>query len=73
MAVDLNVTATQIDRQIRAFYFPAYQVAQVYGHNISHAKITKEKSIYKPGTILNETVEMVKIATIDYNTILYKV
>ena len=72
LIVDLNVTATQLDRQIRAFYFPPYQVAQVYGYAIQGAKIIKEKSMVKPGTIIKETDTMLKLATIDYNIILYK-
>lgn len=70
--IDLNVTAMQLDRQIRAFYFPAYQIAHVYGHGITHAKILREKSTDKPGTIIKETNENIKLATIDYNIILYK-
>ena len=72
LTIDLNVTAAQLDRQIRAFYFPAYQVAQVYGYEISRTKITQEKSITKPGTIIRETDDLMKISTIDYNIILYK-
>ena len=72
LAIDLNVTAAQLDRQIRAFYFPAYQVAQVYGCAIRRAKITREKSTSKPGTILRDTDTMLKLATIDYNVVLSK-
>ncbi len=72
LTIDLNVTAAQLDRQIRAFYFPAYQVAQVYGKSIDGTKITSVKSKAKPGTILEENDQMMKLATIDYNILLYK-
>lgn len=72
LTIDLNVTAAQLDRQIRAFYFPAYQVARVCGHPINGTKITRAKSLAKPGTMLKETDEWLKLATIDYNIILYK-
>ena len=72
LTIDLNVTAAQLDRQIRAFYFPAYQVAQVYNQSIIGTKIKKTKSTFKPGTILKETNEWIEISTIDYNIVLYK-
>lgn len=73
LQVDLDVTAYQLDKQIRAFYFPAYQVANVHGYPIKYARITKEKSIERPGTIIKETNQWLKLATIDYNIYLYKI
>lgn len=72
LTIDLNVTAAQLDRQIRAFYFPAYQVANVYGCHVSHTRITRVKSSAKAGTILKDTKKWLELATIDYNIILYK-
>lgn len=72
LLIDLNVTAAQLDRQIRAFYFPAYQIAIVHGHQIIRTHILKEKSTEKPGTILIENDKYIKIATIDYNIKLFK-
>ena len=72
LKIDLFQTATQIDRQIRAFYFPTYQLPEVYGRTIRQAKITKERSTMKCGSIINETEKWIKLATIDYNIILYK-
>lgn len=72
LMIDLNVTAVQLDRQIRAFYFPVYQVAQVSGFNISRTRITKEKSLAKPGIVISETPQWLKVSTIDYNVVLYK-
>lgn len=72
LTIDLNVTAVQLDRQIRAFYFPAYQVAQVHGYSIVGSKITRERSTAKPGTILDVKDTVLKLATIDYNVLLYR-
>lgn len=72
LTIDLNVTAAQLDRQIRAFYFPAYQVAQVYGHEIFRTKITTEKSVVKPGSIIENSSKWLKLSTIDYNILLCK-
>lgn len=72
ITINLNATATQIDRQIRAFYFPIYQVAQVYGCKIKFTKITETKSKLKPGTIISEDENSIKVSTIDYDIILVK-
>lgn len=72
LSIDLNATAEQIDRQIRAFYFPAYQVAHVHGYAIVSTKITTEKSTQRAGAIVKETDKYIMIATIDYNIKLYK-
>lgn len=72
LVIDLNVTATQLDRQIRAFYFPVYQVAQVEGYAIVRTSVTSQRSTLKPGTILVDTKRYLKLSTIDYNIILYK-
>lgn len=70
--VDLNCTAAQIDAQIRAFYFPTYQIPQVYGACIVRTSITTHRSIERPGIILSETESFIKISTVDYDIILYK-
>lgn len=72
LCIDLNVTANQLDRQIRAFYFPAYQVANVCGYPIAGTRILRIHSTAKPGSIIKETKKWLKIATIDYDIILYK-
>lgn len=72
LAIDLNVTAAQLDRQVRAFYFPAYQLPLVHGYRISHTKILRKKSYAKPGSILKDTEQWIDIATIDFDVRLYK-
>ncbi len=72
LKIDLNVTAAQLDRQIRAFYFPVFQLPNICGYEIEKSRITKEKSVEKAGRILSETDKIMKLATIDYNIVLYK-
>ena len=63
--IDYNRTALQIDRQIRAFSFRAYQHPSFNKIPIVSAKITREKSTEKPGTLISEDPNSIRIATID--------
>ena len=71
LMIDLNTTAYGIGRQIRAFTFREYQLPTIHEKKIFDYKITEELSTEKSGDILMETAEYIKIATIDYNMILY--
>ena len=70
--IDYNRTALQIDRQIRAFSFRAYQLPKFNETQIVSTKITCDKSIEKPGTVISEDTNSIRIATIDNDVILYK-
>ena len=70
--IDYNRTALQIDRQIRAFSFRAYQHPKYNNIPIVSTKVTGEKSKEKPGTLISEDTNSIRIATIDYDVILYK-
>lgn len=72
LSMNLNSTAQQIDQQIRAYYFPVYQVPTVYDIQIRNAKILNSKSKYKPGSLLKETKDFIVLSTIDYDIKLYK-
>ena len=71
-SIDYNRTALQIDRQIRAISFRAYQLPMYNDTRIVSTVITCKKSAEKPGTKLSEDSNSVRIATIDYDVILYK-
>lgn len=71
LTIDINQTAYGIGRQIRAFTFREYQLPVVHGHKIFDYEITLALSIEKPGSILEETEDWIKIATIDYDMVLY--
>lgn len=70
--IDFNKTAWEIQNQVRAFSFRVYQLPHINGIKITHAVATDEKSMVKPGTVLNEMENYFLIATIDYNTKVYK-
>lgn len=70
--IDYNRTALQIDRQIRAFSFRAYQLPKFNDTEIVSTQITFDKSTEKPGTIVAEDSNSICISSIDYDIILYK-
>lgn len=70
--IDSNRTALQIDRQIRAYSFRAYQLPKFNDIPIISTKITCEKSVEKPGSKLSEDSNSIRVSTIDYDIILYK-
>lgn len=71
-SIDYNRTALQIDRQIRAFSFRAYQHPKYNEIPIVSTNVTGEKSTEKPGSLISEDTYSIRIATIDYDVILYK-
>lgn len=70
--IDYNRTALQIVRQTRAYSFRAYQLPKFNEMQIVSTKVTCDKSTEKPGTIISEDTNSIRIATIDYDVILYK-
>lgn len=71
LTIDINQTAYGIGRQLRAFTFREYQLPTVHGHKIFDYEMTLALSIEKPGTVLEENENWIKIATIDYDIVLY--
>ena len=72
LKLDTNKTAWEIRNQIRAFSFRPYQLLHWNGNAYIECEITDEISIYKPGKIIKDVETYTKIATIDYDIILYK-
>ena len=70
--IDFNRTATQIDRQMRAYSFRDFQLPMYEDTPISYIEFTLSKSTEKPGSKLDETEDTFKVATIDYDIILHK-
>ncbi len=70
--INFQATAWQVRNQVRAFSFRDFQLPMVDGWPIHHAVITSEPSSEKPGTILTNDNESLKVSTIDYNVILAK-
>ena len=72
IVIDLNKTAHEISRQIRAFSFREYQLPTVYGHLIYKAIILESRSFFKPGTVLKEDLLSIVISSVDYDVCLMK-
>ena len=70
--IRLDVTAYQLDAQIRAFTYREYQIVSIFGNKISRCYITNKKSNFKPGKILEENEYSITVSTIDFDVILYK-
>ena len=72
ITIDYNRTAYQVDNQIRAFSFRAFQLPKYNETAIVSTKVTRNKSKDKPGTKTFEDFNSICVATIDYDIILYK-
>ena len=70
--VKLDVTAFQLDAQIRAFTYREYQIVSVFANKINRCYITNQKSNFRAGKILAENEYSITLSTIDYDVILYK-
>lgn len=71
LRIDLNQTAENISRQIRAYSFREYQMPEIFGKKIIAMRGTNIKSKHKAGTVLMEDEFLFMLSTIDYNIILY--
>lgn len=72
LCLNTNLTAFQIQNQIRAFCFRPYQLLRWNGVRYIECVITDYVSNNKPGTILLDNDLYTRIATIDYDVIMYK-
>jgi len=70
--IDLKQCAVSVYNQIRAFHFRQYQLPYVSGMKISKCEITNKRSTENAGTITLLDANRLKIATIDYDVILYR-
>lgn len=71
ITIDLNKTAWEIGRQIRAFSFREYQLPKIHGHSIVNFEILDTRSSKKSGGIICERDTSICISTIDYDMVLY--
>ena len=72
LKIELNATAERIRNQIRAFFFPEYQVAKIHGYFVNSSKILSNQSKNKPGQILKVSKDEIIITTLDYDLNLYR-
>jgi len=70
--IDFRKTAFEIHNQFRAYTFREFQMPELSGWQILKTEIMKNKSVSKPGLVVEESVGHFIVATIDYNIKLYK-
>jgi len=70
--IDWRKTANEVHNQLRAFNFREYQMPSYQNWKIVSTHIQPEKSVAKPGELINETESYFELATIDYNIRLMK-
>ncbi|WP_165247899.1 formyltransferase family protein [Adlercreutzia sp. ZJ141] len=70
--LDLNRTACEIGRQVRAFTFREFQLPAVLGYDIFDYEITADRSHSRPGTLISDDAISLRLATVDYDILLYK-
>lgn len=67
LVVNLKNTAINIHNQVRAYHFKEYQIPKIYGHEINRVEILSSQSSLPSGTIIQENLDSMVIATIDYD------
>lgn len=72
LELDINTTASMMQRQVRAFAFRPYQLLKYRGIPICWAQVLKDRTLGKPGDLLKEDENKFILTSIDYNVILYK-
>lgn len=72
LEINLNKTAYEIGKQLRAFYCPAFQIPKVFNYEIIDYEILDQKSFGKSGQLIEDSENYLIISTIDYNIKLYK-
>lgn len=72
ICINERQTAFQIRNQIRAFCFRPYQIIMWRDTHYFSATICDEVSEDKPGTVIEDNDIFTKIATIDYNILMFK-
>ena len=70
--INFKATAEQIDCQVRAYNYRPFQLPVVEGYPIFFSEITNCKSTEKAGTIIGNEADALRVATIDYDILLYK-
>lgn len=70
--VDFRKTAFEVHNQVRAFCFPEYQLPEVGGYLISGSRMMRNRSLERPGCLVDEADDSLTFATIDYDVCLLK-
>lgn len=71
LKIDMNRTAFQVHNQIRAFIFREYQLPVIGKIPIYRSQMTDIRSCEEPGVLSGRTPNRLRLATIDYDLILF--
>lgn len=71
LEINLKCTAWEVQRQVYAYSFREYQIPRIFGKHIVEVDITQDRSLHKPGSLVEDAGEYLRIATVDYDVILY--
>jgi methionyl-tRNA formyltransferase len=69
--IDLKVTAWQLKRQVYAYSFRPYQLPIIEGKPAVEVEITSQRSLLRPGYVVNQGQNHVCMSTIDYDVNIY--
>lgn len=72
LEIDLKQTAFGVHNWVRAFVFREYQLPHIMGYAISKSEICEERSTMKPGSVVEDADSFVRVATVDFDVVLYK-
>ena len=71
LVIDLDQSAQNVVRQIRAFSFKEYQLPSLFGKDVQRVEILDSSSGIKAGTVIESSNNEIKVATRDYDVCLY--
>jgi methionyl-tRNA formyltransferase len=69
LEIDTNVSAEILSRQIRAYYFPAFQFPKLAGKTIRNPRISSLKSKYPPGRVVSINNKEIVFSTRTFDVI----
>jgi len=69
--INRKVTAWQLKRQIYAYSFRPYQLPLMEGRSVVEIDITSKKSSLRPGHIVDEGKDWIRMSSIDYDVVIY--
>lgn len=67
LKLNLAVSAVELSRQVRAFYFPPFQLPKIYELSVGRPKILAEASRFQAGKILFANERKIILSTLDNN------
>lgn len=69
LTINTDVDAVNLCRQIRAYYFPAFQIGSVQGFKVFNPQVTSKVSTQSPGTVIEVSGGKLTIASRTFDVI----